>query len=147
MSVDWNKRFLVLSELVASWSKDTSRGVGAVIVDEDERVLSVGYNGFPRGADDTKEERYERPAKYLYTEHAERNCIYSAARNGVSLKDAIIFTSLYPCADCARGIIQSGIKTVVTYPIEENHDKWGESFKVSAELFEECGVKVKFITK
>lgn len=143
----WDKKFSDLSELVASWSKDTSRGVGSVIVDEDNRVLSVGYNGFPRGVDDTIESRYERPAKYLYTEHAERNAIFSAARNGVALKGSVIYSTLYPCADCARAIIQSGVTTVITNIVDENHDTWGESFKVSKELFEESGVEVIFMDK
>ena len=67
---NWDNKFVELSNLVASWSKDTNTKVGAVIVDEDNIVLSMGYNGFPRGCDDSIESRYEKPIKYLYTEHA-----------------------------------------------------------------------------
>jgi dCMP deaminase len=131
--------------LVASWSKDTNTKVGAVIVDTDNIVLSMGYNGFPRGCDDTKEDRYEKPIKYLYTEHAERNALYHAARHGVSLKGCTLYVTLFCCADCARGIIQSGITKVVAPKPDVEHVKWGEHFKAAIDMLNEANVEIKLI--
>ncbi len=109
----WDERWLCMAELVASWSKDMSRKVGAVIVDDRKVVLSIGYNGFPRGVDDTIEHRHKKGLKYQYTAHAEANAIANAAANGTRLLGSTIYITLPPCADCARLIIQSGISKVV----------------------------------
>lgn len=143
---NWDKRFMDMARHVAAWSKDKNTKLGAVIVDDENTILSIGYNGFPRGSNDNIEERYERPQKYLYTEHAERNAIYNAVRHGVSLKGSTIYVPMFPCVDCARGIINSGIKTVVTYEPNFYDEKWGDSFKVSHQLFEECGVEIKIFS-
>ena len=99
---NWDKKFIELSRHVSGWSKDINRKVGAVVVDEDKIVLSMGYNGFPRGCDDDIESRFERPTKYLYTEHAERNAIYHASRHGVKLKGCVVdpFFILLECSGC-----------------------------------------------
>lgn len=143
MSVKWDERLVSLANHISQWSKDSTK-VGAVIADTEHRVLSVGYNGFPSGANDDIPERHLRPAKYLYTEHAERNAIFSAAKNGVSLRGSIIYLEWFPCADCARAIIQSGISAIVCGKPDLETPKWGEHFKVSLELFKECGVHVKY---
>jgi dCMP deaminase len=142
---NWDNKFIELSNLVASWSKDTNTKVGAVIVDEDNIVLSMGYNGFPRGCDDSIECRYEKPHKYLYTEHAERNALYHAARHGVSLKGCSIYVTMFCCSDCARGIIQSGIKRVVAPTPDVDHEKWGEHFKAAIRMLEEAKVEISLI--
>lgn len=142
---NWDNKFIELSNLVASWSKDTNTKVGAVIVDEDNIVLSMGYNGFPRGCDDSIECRYEKPHKYLYTEHAERNALYHAARHGVSLKNCSIYVTMFCCSDCARGIIQSGIKRVVAPTPDVDHEKWGEHFKAAIRMLEEAKVEISLI--
>jgi dCMP deaminase len=142
---NWDSKFVELSNLVASWSKDTNTKVGAVIVDTDNIVLSMGYNGFPRGCDDTVAERYEKPIKYLYTEHAERNALYHAARHGVSLKGCTLYVTLFCCADCARGIIQSGIKKVVAPTPDLEHDKWGSHFQAAIDMLNEANVEIKLI--
>lgn len=105
----------MLGAVVASYcSKDTSSKVGAVVVSEDVgATLSTGYNGLPIGVDDTKKERFDRPLKYEYFEHAEANAIHLAARNGVKLNGATMFITATPCAPCARAIIQAGIKKIV----------------------------------
>lgn len=143
--VDWNKRYLDLAEHYASWSKDRNTGVGAVIVSEDNTDLAKGYNGFPRGADDDVDERHERPAKYDWTEHAERNAIFKAAREGISTKNCTIYVNRFPCVECTRAIIQSGIKRVVvpTKP-DLTHHKWGQSWKTAIDMFNECGVEVAY---
>jgi dCMP deaminase len=142
MNKKWNKRLMELASLVASWSKDDTQ-VGALIVDENRIVVSMGYNGIPRGCDDKMPERYVSPVKLLYAEHAERNAIYHAARLGVSVKGCIIFTTMFPCADCTKGMIQSGIVEIVT-PKPYESKTWGESFKASLKMLKEAKVKVTY---
>ena len=143
--MEWTEYFLNIAEQVKQKSKDQSTQIGAVIVGEDKEVLSTGYNSFPRGLDDSLPERQERPEKYFWMEHAERNAIYNAARIGVSLKNSTIYlTSGLPCMDCARGIVNSGIKTVYCKQVctTKNRDKWDESQKKSLELLRECDIDV-----
>ena len=143
--MEWNVYFLNIAEQVKLKSKDESTQIGAVIVGEDKEVLSTGYNSFPRGLDDSLQERQERPEKYFWMEHAERNAIYNAARIGVSLKNSTIYlTSGLPCMDCARGIVNSGVKIVYCKQVctTKNKDKWEESQQKSLELLGECGVDV-----
>lgn len=145
MKVDWNQRFIDLSSHVANWSKDRSTGVGAIIT-KDNIILSVGYNGFPRGANDDVESRHQRPAKYKYTEHAERNAIYNAARKGISLDHSKLYIDWFPCVDCCRAIIQSGIEEIVCKQPDLNDERWGSDFIISLELFKECKVKITYHT-
>jgi len=145
--MNWTEYFLALAEQVKLKSKDQSTQIGAVIVGEDNEVLSTGYNSFPRGMDDSKKERQERPEKYFWFEHAERNAIYNAARVGTKLKGSTIYlTSGLPCMDCARGIVNSGIKTVYCKEVctTKNKEKWEESQKKSLQLLLECGVVVNY---
>lgn len=142
--MSWFKKFIDATKLVASWSKDRSRKVGAIIVNDDNRIIATGYNGMPIGVNDDVDSRHERPIKYLYTEHAERNAIYSAALSGISTKGATIVLMWFPCADCARGIIQSGIKEVKCKEPDMSDPIWGPSFKVSKEMLDEAGVKISY---
>ena len=139
---NWDKKFMKLSKHISDWSKDKNKKVGAVIVDSDNIVLSMGYNGIPRGCDDTNECRYERPTKYLFTEHAERNAIYHAARHGVSLKGCKMYVTLFPCADCARAMIQSGITKLIAPEPNLEHDVWGEHFKAAIQMMEEAKIQI-----
>lgn len=108
----WYRRFLKLAEHVSYWSKDPSTKVGAVIVDKHNRVVGMGYNGFPRGVMDHEERYADRPTKYKYVVHAELNAILNAA---VPVDGATIFTYPFaPCTECAKAIIQAGIDRVVT---------------------------------
>lgn len=144
LTKEWVKRFIELADHIAEWSKDPKRKVGAVIIDDNKHILSTGYNGFPKGVDDGVSNRFEDPKKLLFTEHAERNAIYTAGRNGVSLEGAKLFCTAFPCADCARGIIQSGIKWLyTTYP--RKGSKWENHWKAAQEMFEEAGVEVVFV--
>jgi dCMP deaminase len=145
--MNWTDYFLNIAEQVKLKSKDQSTQIGAVVVGLDNEVLSTGYNSFPRGLDDSKQERQERPEKYFWFEHAERNAIYNAARIGVSLKNSTIYlTSGIPCMDCARGIVNSGIKVVWCKRVctTKNKEKWEESQMKSMQLLNECGVQVFF---
>lgn len=143
--MNWTEYFLNIAEQVKLKSKDQSTQIGAVIVGVDNEVLSTGYNSFPRGLTDDVQSRQERPEKYFWFEHAERNAIYNAARVGTPLKGASIYlTSGLPCMDCARGIVNAGIKTVFckTVCTTTNKEKWEESQRRSVELLNECGVEV-----
>lgn len=145
--MNWIEYFLNIAEQVKLKSKDRHTQIGAVIVGLDNEVLSTGYNSFPRGLDDSREERQERPEKYFYFEHAERNAIYNAARVGTRLKDSIIYlTSGLPCTDCARGIINSGIKKVYCKEVctTHNKEKWEEEQSKSLIMLKECGVEVEY---
>lgn len=143
--VDWDKRYLEETEKISSWSKDRNTGVGAVIVTEDNTDLVRGYNGFPRGANDDVDERHERPAKYNWSEHAERNAIYKAALEGIRTKGCKIYVNRFPCVECSRAIIQSGIKKlVVPNKPDLTHHKWGKSWETAIEMLEECGVEIVY---
>lgn len=143
----WNNRFMELAKHISTWSKDKSRGVGAVIVSDEKRILSIGFNGFPSGINDDIEERHQRPVKYKWTEHAERNAIYNAGKHGISLQGATMYVTLFPCTDCARAIIQSGIKMLITKAPNFNDSKFGEDFKVSQEMLNEANVGILLIEK
>ncbi len=109
----WDEYFLSLADAAGTRSKDDSTQVGCVIVGDYQMVISTGYNDLPRGVENLPE-RFEAPWKYLWTEHAERNAIYMAARRGIALDGSTIYMPGMPCIDCARAIIQSGIRHIVT---------------------------------
>ena len=144
MSRSWDLCFLALAEHVATWSKDESRKVGCVIVGPDKDVRAIGFNGFPRGVDDDVPARRAGPDKYLWTEHAERNAIYNAARVGISLKGCTAYLPWFPCMDCARAIVQSGITTLVCGQSPDLTDpKWGADFASVPVLLLEGGVELR----
>lgn len=139
-------KFMAIAETMASMSKDPSTQVGAVAIDDDFNVLSVGYNGFPRGVNDNIPERFERPLKYSLTIHAEGNAISQAARKGVILKDStLLVTSLFPCSNCAGLIIQAGVRRVIT--THSDNERWLENAAISKSMFEEAGVEVIYVKK
>lgn len=142
---NWHKRWMDYAKERATWSKDQKKKVGAVIVDNHNTQVSHGWNGFARGVDDNKEERHERPLKYKWSECAERNAVYNAARKGHATEGCKIYCTLHPCAACARAIIQAGITQVLTKEPDWNHERWGEDFKIAKEMFAEAGVTVKFL--
>lgn len=142
----WDEFYLQMADLIASRSKDKSAKIGAVLV-KDNAVISMGYNGFPRGVNDDVESRHERPAKYLYTEHGERNSILNAARHGVSCAGATMYTQGVPCADCSRAVIQAGItKLVARWQANETvFPGWIETCRIGREMLEEAGVEVTVV--
>ena len=138
LSNKWDIRFLEMAKLVASWSKDPSTKVGTIAV-RNRTVIAQGYNGFPRGIDDN-DRLDNRTVKYMYIVHSEMNAIYNAAENGVSLKGSTIYTVGLPvCHDCAKGLIQVGIKRVVT-PEIETPDRWLKSLSLTEEMFKEADI-------
>jgi dCMP deaminase len=125
-SRSWDRYFMDIASLVSTRSKDLSTRVGAIIVSE-RTILSTGYNGFPRGVNDNRVDRFERPEKYLWTVHAEENAIFNAARIGSKVDGSSIYvTPLFPCGDCAKSIISAGIREVVVDVIQEN-PRWDDS--------------------
>jgi dCMP deaminase len=138
-----DRRFLVLAHHIGQWSKDRSAKTGCVIVGADRIVRSSGYNGIVRGAKDDLDERHARPEKYRWSEHAERNAIYNAARLGLSLENCCLYVNWFPCADCARAVVQSGIKRLVGLVPDHNDSQWGTDFDFSKSLFAEVGVEIQ----
>ena len=140
MNNKWDKRYIDLAKHIAGWSKDPSTKIGAVAIGEKGQVLAQGYNGFPRGIDDSDERYFNRETKYKYVVHAEMNCIYNATYNGVSLQGSTIYISGLPvCHECAKGLIQVGIKRVV-YQSDMIPAKWAESNEQTIELFNEANI-------
>jgi dCMP deaminase len=128
---------------VATRSKDRSTKVGCVIVGPDNEVRSTGYNSFPRGINDDSPERHERPEKYLWTEHAERNAIYNAARFGTPLKGCRAYLPWFPCMDCARALVQAGVVEVIG--AVRAGERWDGEFARAKVLLKEAGVAIRFV--
>lgn len=146
MNKNWKKRYLNLAAQVATWSKDPKTQVGAVIVGDLNQVISQGYNGFPRRVFDGKERYDNRETKLRYVVHAEANAIYNAALNGTKLADSTLFVHGLPvCSDCAKAIIQVGIKHIVIDSDYEEDDRWTKSFEITKSMFEEAGITHEFI--
>lgn len=144
--MNWKEYFRSIAHQIKLKSKDRHTKIGAIIVGTDNEIVSTGYNSFPRGIRDDVDLRQERPEKYYFFEHAERNAIYNAARIGVSTKDCTMYlTCGIPCADCARGIINAGIRRIV---VEEEgepvSDKWSEHAERSLIMFHEAGVVIDY---
>ena len=142
--LSWDDYFMGIAKLSAMRSKDPSTQVGACIVTHDNRILSTGYNGTPNGIDD-KEFRWGREGapletKYLFVCHAEMNAILNFRGNKREFESAKIYVDLFPCNECAKLIIQSGIKEVIYLS-----DKYADldSYKASKMLFDSCGIKYR----
>jgi dCMP deaminase len=138
----WSGRFRKLCDEVASWSEDRDFKVGAVIVGPGHEVRAMGYNGLPRGVVSADPDRFDRRSgeKFFWFEHAERNAIYNATRAGVSLAGCKIYVNRFPCADCARAIIQCGIICVECPAKPENDGKLDHSFSVAQTMLKEAGI-------
>lgn len=139
--INWDEYFMAIAVLSAKRSKDPSTQVGACIVDENNRILSIGYNGTPNNFDDDifPWDREGKPldTKYLYVVHAERNAILNYRGSKKDLENAKVYVDLFPCNECAKEIIQSGIKEVIYLK-----DKYKDTDEViaSKKLFDTCGV-------
>ena len=145
--MNWKEYFRGIAQQVKLKSKDKYTQIGAVVVGADNQIVSTGYNSFPRGINDRLDERQERPEKYYWFEHAERNSLYNAALIGVSTKGCTMYlTCGIPCADCARGIINSGIKKIICErgSVGAKGVMWDEHAKRSIEMFDEAGVIVEY---
>lgn len=140
--ISWDDCFMGVALLAAKRSKDPNTQVGACIVNGNNRIMSVGYNGFPSGCEDDEYpwerqgERYD--TKYPYVCHAELNAILNA--RGANLENCRIYVALFPCNECAKAIIQSGISEVVYLSDKYEND---EMTKASKRMFNSAGVKLR----
>lgn len=140
--LSWDEYFMGIACLSAMRSKDPSTQVGACIVNNDKRILSMGYNGMPRCCNDDEYPwgKNDNPleSKYLYVCHAELNAILNC--DGGNVRGCIVYTTLFPCNECAKAIIQSGISEVVYM-----EDKYADSDSViaSKRMFDTAGVKYR----
>lgn len=140
MSAKWMQRFLDLAQSIASWSKDTTK-VGAVAVDTSKRILETGFNGLPRGVADLPE-RMGRPAKYLWTGHAEENLVSHAARD--RLAGSTVYVTHLCCNGCARMLINAGVARVVVGDGTTSMPQ--EQFDVAVQMFREAGVALEGVS-
>ena len=140
----WDRRFMEQAKLIASWSKDPSSKIGAVIVNDERRILATGYNGFPRGISDSEERLNNRDEKYPRIIHAEMNALMNALYNGVAVKDATLYVYGLPiCPDCTKCVIQAGIKRVVLPNYETAPGNWLKIWNErSLPMFKEARVSV-----
>lgn len=141
MNINWDEYFMGMAILSSLRSKDPSTKVGACIVDDENKVVSIGYNGMPRGCDESKlswNKGEDLDSKYLYVCHAEFNAILNT-RNGAVLKGCRLYVTLFPCNECAKAVIQSGIKEIIYLDDKYN----GELFtRASRKMLELAGVKL-----
>jgi dCMP deaminase len=146
----WDELFMRHVYLIASKSKDPRTRIGAVLVRE-KRIISEGYNGICQGVVDNLPDRSERPEKYFFYEHAERNSVYGCAKFGISTQGTTLYTPGIPCYDCARAVIQAGIVEIklhsqwAEYEKQIYREKWEEGFKRSYQMLKEAGVKVDYV--
>ena len=135
----WDARWLEIAGVVSTWSKDPSTQIGAIAV-KDKRLVSTGYNGFPRGIQDYDDRWNNREEKYKYVVHAEMNCIYNANYHNQSLKDSTMYIVGLPvCHECAKGIIQAGVIRVVA-EFKDAPLKWARSTEITEKMFKEAGI-------
>jgi len=139
--ISWDECFMQIAQVIAQRSKDPSTQAGAVIVDQDNIVLGLGYNGFPRGVKDDSLP-WEREGdflntKYAYVVHAEANAIYNASHKVQGCK---LYCTLFPCNECAKAIIQNGIKEVI-YLSDKYHDE--PIWTASRKMFDLAGVSYR----
>ena len=140
--INWDEYFMGLAVLSSLRSKDPNTKVGACIVDSDHKVVSIGYNGMPRGIHDCDlswEKGEGLDSKYLYVCHAEFNAILNT-RDGSSLKGCTLYVTLFPCNECAKSVIQTGIKEIV-YASNKYKDTVG--VQASTKMLKLAGVKLR----
>ena len=144
-NISWDEYFMGIASLSALRSKDPNTKVGACIVDDDNKVVSIGYNGMPKGVDESQlswNKGEGLDSKYLYVCHAEFNAILNT-RHGEALKGCRLYVTLFPCNECAKAIIQSGIRCVV---YESDKYKGTEENIASKKMFRDAGVELVHLT-
>ena len=148
MNTNKARKYLRIAYAIAAeFSKDQSSQVGCVVIGPSGESRGWGYNGAPRGCSADEDERgVGRPEKYYWFSHAETNAITNAARLGVQLEGSTLIVTHPPCMDCARAIVQSGIKEVwAAKPDSVFHDRWQEHITRTNQLFDECGVEYHWL--
>lgn len=144
--MNWHEYFISLLPIISSKSKDTTK-TSAIIVGPNNEIRSTGFNGMPRKFNDFDESLWEKPEKYFWIEHAERNAIYNAARCGVQLDSCIMYASHVPCVDCGRAIVQSGIIRVILdsrnlMAFTSKTNIYNQHAEKIIKMFNDCGVKL-----
>jgi dCMP deaminase len=144
--MNWTEYFIRKAELTAEKSKDPSTKTGVVIVGADRVELTSGFNGFPRGVDDDVERYDDRPTKYKFMAHAETNAIHNAARYGIAVKGAYMYTSfgVCTCQECAKAVIQAGIVRLIGRKIEGDfaEGRWNDTIQIGITMLIEAGVEL-----
>ena len=140
----WHVRFIKLAHEVAEWSKDPSTKVGCVLV-KNKRVISTGYNGFPKGISDSFDRLMAREQKYEMTVHAEINAITTAALHGVSTEGATAYITFNPCSRCAAVLINAGIGSIYVSTANDIPTRWLENFILASKMLAEAGVEYQTI--
>jgi dCMP deaminase len=137
----WDDRGLALAEHVGGWSKDPSTQTGCVLMRSDHTIAGVGYNGFPRGVEDSDERLNNRPVKYAMVVHAEANAILTA---GFDAEGCTAYVTPWPpCSSCAALLIQAGVVRVVAPDATaEQKERWGDSFIHATTMLQEAGVEL-----
>lgn len=145
MNNKWDTRFLKIAKSVSTWSKDPTSKIGAVIVDQNNMIIAQGYNGFPKGVADLEERYEDKVVKNNFVVHAEVNAILSAGHKCIG---STIYVHGKPvCHNCAKIIIQSGIKRVIMNTETKNTSQpWKESGELTLQMFNEAGIEYEFIT-
>lgn len=133
---------MAYAKFVAQRSKDNSRKTGCVFVDYSLGIVASGHNEFPRRVADTPHRR-ERPFKYIYTEHAERNAIYWAARTGIPLLGTRVYLTWFPCVECARALVQAGVVELIAYEPDWNEARY--DFLTARTILEEGYVTIRYM--
>jgi dCMP deaminase len=146
-SSKWDRRLLGLAKHVAGWSKDPSTKVGAILVDEQNIVVGMGYNGFARGVEDSEARLNDRPTKYKHVVHAEVNAILCAGHRarGASLYVWPAFGVPNICHDCAKFAIQAGVAEVVGPEVDEVYASWADSLDCARQMLVEAGVQFRVL--
>lgn len=135
----WHRRFLRLAGEIAEFSKDPSTKVGCILV-RDRRIISTGYNGFPRGISDSFDRLLDREKKYEMTVHAEINAVTTAALHGVSTEGSTAYVTFQPCSRCAAVLINAGIREVYVTADTLIPDRWLDNMILAANLLKEAGI-------
>jgi dCMP deaminase len=139
MNSSWDIRFLELAKHVSSWSKDPRTKVGAVLVNETKQVMSVGYNGFPRGVFDLESRYADRPTKLMFVAHAERNALDNCFAD---TRGSTLYVTLPPCNECVKSIIQKGVKRIVMLTSDARPQ---DNSDVAMTMLAEAGILLEFI--
>jgi dCMP deaminase len=139
MSNIWDERFLGLAQHVSTWSKDPRTKVGAVLVNETNQVLSVGYNGFPRGVFDLEARYEDRPTKLMFVAHAERNALDNCFTD---TRGSTLYVTLPPCNECVKSIIQKGVKRIVMLTSDARPQ---DNSDIAMTMLAEAGILLQYI--
>lgn len=137
---NWPARYVDLAQFISTWSKDPSTKVGAVLFRKDGSIISMGYNGFPRGCSDDPALLGDRDMKLKLTIHAEENAILAAVRNGSTVEGACLAVTHHPCSRCAAKLSQAGIRQIYYVADDAFEERWADDVEVANSIFNQTGM-------